>query len=88
MTWVNPKTKAVAWAQAGATINQVCLAADEGLLDFAPFTLGGSTGQTLIGAVCTSTHGGDFEQGPLPEYVLAVHVVTPAAFLKDYQCPP
>ncbi len=73
-----PDVKAVAWAQAGATINAVCLAATQGGLAFAPFTLGGSTGQTLIGAISTSTHGGDFEHHPLPDYVLALHLITPS----------
>lgn len=39
-------------------------------------TLGGSNGQTLAGAVSTSTHGGDLAMGPLPDQVHALHLVT------------
>ena len=39
-------------------------------------TLGGSCGQTLAGAISTSTHGGDWKQPPLPDLVRAIHLVT------------
>jgi len=39
-------------------------------------TLGGSNGQSLAGAISTSTHGGDWQQPPLPDLVRAVHLVT------------
>ena len=39
-------------------------------------TLGGSNGQTLAGAVSTSTHGGDIAMRPLPDQVYALHIVT------------
>jgi FAD/FMN-containing dehydrogenase len=39
-------------------------------------TLGGSNGQSLAGAISTSTHGGDWEQPPLPDVVRAIHLVT------------
>jgi FAD/FMN-containing dehydrogenase len=39
-------------------------------------TLGGSQGQTLAGAISTSTHGGDVGQTPFPDIVRAVHLVT------------
>ncbi len=39
-------------------------------------TLGGANGQTLVGAVSTSTHGGDISLPPLPDLVRAIHVVT------------
>ncbi len=39
-------------------------------------TLGGANGQTLSGAFSTSTHGGDFRQPPLPDFVRALHIVT------------
>ena len=39
-------------------------------------TLGGSQGQTLAGAISTSTHGSDLDQPPLPEVVQAIHLVT------------
>lgn len=39
-------------------------------------TLGGSNGQSLAGAFSTSTHGGDWQQPPLPDLVRAIHLVT------------
>ena len=38
-------------------------------------TFGGSDGQTVAGAVATSTHGGDFGLPPLQEMVRAIHLV-------------
>ncbi len=40
-------------------------------------TLGGSTGQSLAGAVSTSVHGMDVNLGPLPDMVRAIHLVGP-----------
>jgi len=40
-------------------------------------TLGGSTGQSLAGAVSTSVHGMDPTMGPLPDMVRAIHLVGP-----------
>jgi hypothetical protein len=39
-------------------------------------TLGGHNGQSLAGAISTSTHGGDWNQPPFPDVVRAVHLVT------------
>jgi hypothetical protein len=44
---------------------------------FELMTLGGSTGQSLAGAVSTSTHGMDVDRGPLPDMVRAIHLVGP-----------
>ena len=38
-------------------------------------TMGGSAGQSLAGAISTSTHGADFEFGPYPETVRAIDIV-------------
>jgi hypothetical protein len=38
-------------------------------------TMGGSSGQTLAGAISTGTHGGDIFMGPLADCVLAIHLV-------------
>jgi hypothetical protein len=38
-------------------------------------TLGGSNGQSIVGALSTSTHGGDFDQPPFCDLVHAVHLV-------------
>jgi hypothetical protein len=39
-------------------------------------TLGGRNAQSLAGALSTSTHGGDWEEPPLPDFVRAIHLVT------------
>jgi hypothetical protein len=44
---------------------------------FAPWTLGGSGGQSIVGALATSTHGGDMPVPPLPDMVQGVHIVGP-----------
>lgn len=38
-------------------------------------TQGGSSGQTLVGAVSTGTHGGDHFLAPIADSVLAIHLV-------------
>jgi hypothetical protein len=45
--------------------------------DLALKTLGGSTGQSLAGALSTSVHGMDIDRGPLPEMIRAMHLVGP-----------
>lgn len=40
-------------------------------------TLGGSTGQSLAGVLSTSVHGSDFDRGPIPDMVRAIHLVGP-----------
>jgi len=39
-------------------------------------TLGGAGGQTVVGALNTGTHGGDFDRPPVADSVLALHVVS------------
>jgi hypothetical protein len=39
-------------------------------------TLGGAGGQTVFGALTTGTHGGDFNNPPIADSVLAMHLVT------------
>lgn len=38
-------------------------------------TLGGAGGQTVLGALATGTHGGDFRLPPIADAVLALHLV-------------
>jgi hypothetical protein len=38
-------------------------------------TLGGAGGQTVIGALSTGTHGGDFDRPPVADSVVALHIV-------------
>jgi hypothetical protein len=40
-------------------------------------TLGGSNGQSIVGALTTSTHGGDFAEPPFCDLIHAVHLVGP-----------
>src|SRR5262245_37208802 len=37
-------------------------------------TLGGANGQTIVGALSTSTHGGDFDEPPFCDLIHAVHL--------------
>ena len=61
--------------QAGITLHALNCALDgRGL---ALHTLGGSSGQTLAGAVSTGTHGGDVDRPPLADAVRAIHLVGP-----------
>ncbi|HJL39993.1 MAG TPA: hypothetical protein RMG48_01705 [Myxococcales bacterium LLY-WYZ-16_1] len=61
--WVLPGTRIHAMVRALARRNM------------APYVLGGSTGQRVLGAVSTSTHGAAFDEGPLPDSVVALHVL-------------
>jgi len=45
--------------------------------DFELKTFGGSSGQSLAGALSTSVHGMDVDRGPLPDMVRAIHLVGP-----------
>ncbi len=38
-------------------------------------TMGGAGGQTIVGALTTGTHGGDFDRGPVADCVMAMHIV-------------
>lgn len=40
-------------------------------------TMGGSDGQTLAGILSTCVHGPDFDRGPVPDMLRAVHLVGP-----------
>lgn len=40
-------------------------------------TLGGSRGQSIAGAISTSTHGSDIARGPIANMLLAIHLVGP-----------
>jgi hypothetical protein len=60
--------------EAGIRIADLCEQLDQ--LGLAMPTLGGSNGQSLVGAISTSTHGSDWQQPPFPDLVRAVHLVT------------
>jgi FAD/FMN-containing dehydrogenase len=70
---VNESTRLV-HVEAGIEIGELSqMLQDDGL---ALPTVGGSNGQSLAGAISTSTHGGDWQQTPLPDVVRAIHLVT------------
>ena len=59
--------------EAGITVADLNLAlAAAGL---AMRTLGGANAQQLGGVISTSTHGGDWDERPLPDFVRAIHLV-------------
>jgi FAD/FMN-containing dehydrogenase len=60
-------------AEAGMTIES--LYTELAALGQALETMGGSSGQTLAGAISTGTHGGDLFKPPLADSVLALHLV-------------
>ena len=65
--------------EAGITIKSLYTLLDQSRLTYksglALETMGGSSGQTLAGAISTGTHGGDLFMGPLADSVLALHIV-------------
>ncbi len=69
----DPSGRRLVHVEAGIRIARLSELLDEHGL--AMPTLGGSNGQALAGAISTSTHGGDWEQPPLPDVVRAIHLV-------------
>jgi hypothetical protein len=59
---------------AGMTIQELYTALED-QLGLALETMGGSSGQTIAGAISTGTHGGDLFMAPLADSVLAIHLV-------------
>lgn len=54
-----------------ARLNRVLLSKGKALP-----TSGASNGQTIAGALSTGTHGSAFQFGAIPEYVVALHIIT------------
>jgi hypothetical protein len=68
-----PASRYLIHAEGGIILNDLMNILDgRGL---APFTMGGESGQTLVGAISTSVHGSDVDRGPLPNAVRAIHLV-------------
>lgn len=61
--------------EAGITLGDLIIMLDK--RNLALSVLGGSSGQTLAGAISTSVHGADFRLGPISDYVRAIHLVGP-----------
>jgi hypothetical protein len=70
---VNGDPAHVYHVQAGITIQQLYTNLDA--MGLALETMGGSSAQTLAGAISTGTHGGDLFMAPLADSVLAIHLV-------------
>ena len=60
---------------AGTIVEDVMTMLDQRSL--APFTMGGSSGQTIVGVISTSVHGSDWDRGPIPNAVRAIELVGP-----------
>jgi hypothetical protein len=74
VAWNGAEPAGYAWIPWSTIVDDLCKAC--GPAGLSPYTLGGSSGQRVVGAVSTSTHGADFNEFPLPEYVEAVQVFT------------
>jgi len=61
--------------EAGIKVEDLMQFLDSKML--APFTMGGASGQTLEGVISTCVHGSDFDRGPIPDKVRAIHLVGP-----------
>ncbi len=70
-----PGAEVLVHVEAGITIHQLNVLL-EGLELGLP-TAGGSSGQTVCGALSTGTHGGDFNQPPVADMVRAIQLVSP-----------
>ena len=68
-----PASRYLIHAEGGIILNDLMNILDARML--APFTMGGQSGQTLVGAISTSVHGSDVDRGPLPNAVRAIHLV-------------
>lgn len=70
-----PAPRYLVHVEAGIKVNDLMTVLDSRGL--APFTLGGASGQTIAGVVSTSVHGSDWDRGPIPNMVRAIHLVGP-----------
>lgn len=70
-----PDAKYLIHVDAGIQVEQLMKTLDR--MELAPFTMGGSSGQTLAGVISTSVHGSHWERGPIPNAVRAIQLVGP-----------
>jgi hypothetical protein len=61
--------------EAGIKVSDLCNFLDS--QNLALKTMGGSDGQSVAGILSTCVHGPDFDRGPVPDMVRAVHLVGP-----------
>jgi hypothetical protein len=70
-----PHPKYLIHVEAGIQVEKLMEILD--VKGLAPFTMGGSSGQTLAGVISTSVHGSNWDRGPIPNAVRAIQVVGP-----------
>jgi len=70
-----PDPKYLIHVEAGIQVERLMLYLD--FLNLGPFTMGGSSGQTIAGVISTSVHGSDWDRGPIPNAVRAIQLVGP-----------
>ncbi len=70
-----PDLRYLVHVEAGIQIEQLMRTLDG--LNLGPFTMGGSSGQTLAGVISTSVHGAHWDRGPIPNAVRAIQLVGP-----------
>ena len=63
------------FVEAGITLTDLNILLNSQSPPVALATLGGSSGQTLAGAISTGTHGSDFDCPPLADYVQAIYLI-------------
>ena len=63
------------FVEAGITIDALNDLLDHQSPRLALRTMGGTSGQTLAGAISTGTHGADFDRGPLADQIQAIYLV-------------
>jgi hypothetical protein len=68
-----PDESLLVHVESGIVINDLMIILDR--KNKAPFTLGGSSGQTIVGAISASVQGADIDRGPLTNAVRAIHLV-------------
>jgi hypothetical protein len=70
-----PDPKYLVHVEAGIQVESLMAVLDSKGL--APFTMGGSSGQTLGGVISTGVHGSDWDRGPIVHAVRAIELVGP-----------
>jgi hypothetical protein len=74
---LNPTGRALhlVHVEAGIKVVDLCSILDS--MGLALSTMGGADGQSVAGILSTAVHGPDFNRGPVPDMVRAVHLVGP-----------
>jgi len=70
-----PDPRYLLHVEAGIQVERLMLLLDG--LGLGPFTMGGSSGQTIAGVISTSVHGSDWDRGPIANAVRAIQLAGP-----------